>query len=188
MVVILERCISLDVGFFRAKLKTSFWQWTGSIVWSAGDDDPDKSSIGYRLSTYANTAQLTLLYTYDGQNVTQTVELETVPSNLNKGHYWVFKCPECGRRCKKLHLICGLFQHRTALPGVFYRRQARTKWAFARYMDAHDKLCEIWEAAEKPYFREYYAGRQTRRTVRMLRKMYKLSPRVSDSVVRQLLS
>lgn len=192
MTVILERCLALDVSTFRLKLKTPGWGWSGSVQWSTGDEDEEeeKSSIGYRLRTYAATARLTLAYTYDGQNVTQAVELAAVPSNLNRGQYWVFLCPVSGRRCKKLHLIHGLFLHRAAVPGVYYRRQAQTKgrWsAFDRYLNAQQSMNQMLEAAEQPYFREHYAGKQTRRIRRMWRKAEKLKPRLSDSVVKGLL-
>jgi len=185
MAVILERCFSLDVGTFRPQLAMP-GTWSGSVRWSSGDEET--ASISYRIFTSSARPLLILLYSIDGQNVTQTVELEAVPSNLHRGQYWLFICPVSGRRCKKLHLIHGLFQHRTALPGVFYRQQARAKWLFGRYLDAYEGISEILEAAEQPYFREYYAGKPTRRTLRMLRKVEKLKPRMSKSIANHLLS
>lgn len=186
MPVILERCISLDVGTFRSCLAMPGRMLSGSVRWSDGDEEA--SSIGYRIRTDPDRPVLTLLYSIDGDNVTQTIEMVAVPSNLNRGKYWLFTCPVSGKRCKKLHLIRGLFQHRTAVPDAFYRQQARTKWPFGRYWDAHDGICDILKAAEQPYFREYYAGKPTRRCLRMLRKIQKLKPRASDSVAIRLLN
>jgi len=184
MPIILERCISLDVGTFNRYLLEP-GTWSGSISWSVGDNET--GSISYRINANAHSPFLTLLYSIDGENVTQIVRLAAVPSNLNRGKYWVFLCPVCGRRCKKLHLIRGLFQHRTAMRGVFYKQQARTKWAFGRLWDADDAIHEIMEASEAPYFREYYAGKLTRRTLRMLHKLKKLAPRVSEAEIERLL-
>ncbi|MBP6810858.1 MAG: hypothetical protein KA138_05035 [Saprospiraceae bacterium] len=185
MPVILERCISLDIGGFRLDWATPGRILTGNSRWFQNDEET--SSIGYRIHTDPTRPLLFLFYSIDGQNVTQTVELAAVPSNLNRGQYWVFLCPVCGRRCKKLHLIRGLFQHRTAMPGVFYKQQARTKWAFGRLWDADDAIHEIRKASEAPYFREYYAGKLTRRTLGMLRKLRKLAPRVSEAEMQRLL-
>jgi len=186
MVVILERCISLDVGKFRFDWSMPGKILTGNSRWF--HSDKETSSIGYRVHTDPAHPLLILLYSIDGQDVTQVVELAAVPSNLHRGQYWFFICPVSGRRCKKLHLIRGLFQHRTALPGVFYRQQVRAKWLFGRYLDAYEGISEILEAAEQPYFREYYAGKPTRRTLRMLRKVEKLKPRMSKSIANHLLS
>lgn len=185
MPIILERCISLDVGTFRLDWSMPGKILTGSSRWFQNDEET--SSIGYRIYTDPTRPLLILLYSIDGQDVTQTVELVAVPSNLNIGQYWVFLCPVCGRRCKKLHLIRGLFQHRTALRGVFYKQQARTKWAFGRLWDADDAINEIMKASEAPYYREYYAGKITRRTLGMLRKLRKLAPRVSEAEMQKLL-
>lgn len=179
MPIVLEHCVALDIGPFRDELAKPNCIWSGVVRWFSGDRET--SSISYRLNSSSNRPWLTLLYSIYGRDVTQTVELVSVPSNLNRGQYWLFICPICGRRCKKLHLIRGLFQHRTALPGVFYRQQARTKWAFGRYLDAHYKVGEVWEAAEAPYFREHYAGKPTRRCLRMLRKLKKWAPRMSEA-------
>ena len=185
MPVILERCLSLEIGLFRSNLAIPGKLLTGSIVWSEGDLETSK--IGYQIHTDPHHPVIILLYSIDGQNVTQAVNLEAVPSNLNRGHYWVFLCPVCGRRCKKLHLIHGLFQHRTAMRGVFYKQQARTPWRFGRYLDAYGGIGEIFEAAEAPYFREYYRGKLTRRAERMLRKIAKLKPRIIGAEVERLL-
>lgn len=184
MPIILESCISLDVGTFRTYLAMPGRMLSGNVRWSVGDEET--SSISFRIHTDPTRPVLTLLYSIVGQDVTQTVELVAVPSNLNRGQYWLFTCPVCGKRCKKLHLIRGLFQHRTAVPDAYYRQQVRTYWPFGRYMDAYEGIGEIFEAAEAPYFREYYAGKPTRRCLRMLRKFQKLKPRVSDSVVNGL--
>lgn len=185
MPVILERCISLDIGGFKLDWAAPGKTLTGSCRWFQGEEET--SSIGYRIFTDPTHPLLILLYSIDGQDVTQTVELAAVPSNLNRGQYWLFLCPVCGRRCKKLHLIRGLFRHRTAMRSVFYRQQARTPWPFGRYLDAYEGIGEIFEAAEAPYFREYYRGKLTRRAQGMLRKIAKLKPRIIGEEVERLL-
>lgn len=186
MPVILERCISLDVGSFRVDWSTPGKIWTGNSRWFQGDEET--GSVGYRIHADPVRPLLVLLYSIDGQDVTQTVELEAVPSNLNKSHYWIFRCPMSGRRCKKLHLIHGLFQHRTALRGVFYRQQVRTPCFYSRYMDAYDGICDLLNTADAPFFREYYAGKPTRRAIRMWQKIEKLKPRVSNIELKNLLT
>ena len=178
MPLILEHCLSLNVATFRHDLARNI-AWRNSVHWTVRDKET--ASISYCFYPCADQPLLMLRYSIDGQDVTQHIQLEAVPSNLNRGRYWFFICPVSGRRCKKLHLIRGLFQHRTALSGVFYQQQARTPTAFGRYMDAYDVVGEIWEAAQAPYFREYYAGKPTRRCVRMLRKLEKWGPRTSEA-------
>lgn len=178
MAVILESRASLDVSTFRRDLKKLF-STTGSVIWTIGDEVA--SIIDYRLVINSFPPMLFLDYTCAGLEVSQEIELVAIPSNLKNGYYWNFICPISGRRCKKLHFIRGLFQHRTALPGVFYRQQVRGKCPLVRYMDEHDAIVAILKATEQPYFRENYAGKPTRRCLRMLRKAKKLIPRLKQA-------
>lgn len=178
MAVILESRVSLDVSTFRRDLKKLF-PTTGSVIWTIGDEVA--SIIDYRLVTNSFPPMLFLDYTCAGLDVSQEIELVAIPSNLKNGYYWNFICPISGRHCKKLHLIRGLFQHRTALPGVFYRKQVRGKCPLVRYADEHDAIIDILEATKQPYFREYYAGKPTRRCLRMLRKTEKLLPSLKQA-------
>ena len=184
MAFILERCTRLDVGTFKDALKRPKGIWTGTVRWTAAGIE--QASIAYRVHTGTVRPVVILTYHADGQFVMQEIELAAVPSNLKRGHYWVFVCPQSGRRCKSLYLIDGLFRHRSAVRGVFYKEQAERRAPLFKYMDIADKAEEILKAADAPYFRERYAGRLTRRAKRMLRKVGKLGTRL-DEAGRQML-
>jgi hypothetical protein len=186
MSIILERCLSLDVGTFDFDWSLPGKLFTGNSRWFINDEET--ASIGFCVQTDPFRPLLTLLYSIDSENVEQVIVMESVPSNLNRGKYWFFRCPVSGVRCKKLHLIRGRFQHRTALGGVLYRQQLRGKTSFCRFMDAYDGIGEIMQAVDAPFFREYYAGKPTRRCLRMLRRLRKLKPCLSQGEVKKLLS
>jgi len=178
MAIILENCTSLSIGIFREALAAPGDTVTGSIRWSV--EEEETGSIGYRMIKNLESPLLLLDYTVSGKDAAQVVDLVAVPSNLQRGQYWIFLCPVSGRRCKKLHLIRGQFQHRTAVPSVFYRQQARARFWLSYYLDTCEVMEELLKAAEAPYFREYYRGKLTRRASRMLRKFEKLKPFIED--------
>lgn len=62
--------------------------------------------------------------------------------------------------------------HRSAVRGAMYRRQTESKeWRkTTRYFDAYDTGAAIMQEIEKPYFKEMYRGKPTRRAAFLLRK------------------
>jgi len=173
-----EYCLALDVAPFRKQLRQRGRIFNGVSRWEWGSGD--EASIKYQLYTVGTTPVLVLTYALDGQNVNQVVRFQSVRSNLNRGQYWLFLCPESGQACRRLHLFGGKFQHRKAGGGILYRQQARSISGFERVLDAYEVAEQVEAAFSKPYFREWYAGRRTRRAVRLLKKWEKVRPMLTN--------
>ncbi len=128
-------------------------------------------------------------YACDGEEFENPVTQISVASNLGKGLVWFFRCPVTGKQCKKLHLIDGRFMHRSAVRGAMYRRQSESKkWrTINRFFDAYEIGAAVLEEMRKPYFKEEYRGKLTRRTARLLRKAERVEQRVDVREVFNLL-
>jgi len=171
--LILDRCYTVSIGDLKRWGCLNRGQWrNGSVYWEQGGRRV--ASIGYMafISSEPREAYIQFNYNYDGQPVQWRVPMLSVPANIGKGLVWFFRCPVTGKRCKKLHLIDGRFMHRSAVRGAMYRRQTESKeWRkTTRYFDAYDTGAAIMQEIEKPYFKEMYRGKPTRRAAFLLRK------------------
>ena len=171
--LILDRCHTVSIGDMKRWGSLNPGQWrNGSVYWERGVERV--ASVGYTafISPEPGQAYIQFNYSYDGEPVQWRVPLLSVPANIGKGLVWFFRCPVTGTRCKKLHLIDGRFMHRSAVRGAMYKRQTQSKkWrTLSRCFDAYDIGAAVLEEMQKPYFKEEYRGKPTRRYDRLLRK------------------
>lgn len=140
---------------------------TGAISWSINGDKTGSIAIG--VNTRGENWYLLLEYvlTDTQEPIRQVIPLVSKPSNLGKGRVWYFQCPRVNKNCRKLYLIGKHFQHREALKGGMYECQTYSK--VYRMWNALHKAEEAWEEASKPYLKASYAGKRTKRYLRLLK-------------------
>ena len=100
-----EECRTLDAGRMQQEkvLQEDVYR-VGSWVWSNADTGETTSSLGYYVNTLAGVPSLRLVYSIasTGEKLDYLVELTKTPLPWG-GVRWGFRCPHCGRSCRKLH-------------------------------------------------------------------------------------
>jgi hypothetical protein len=104
-----------------------------------------------------------LRYNCDGEPIIETISLVEVKSNLGKGSIWYFRCPRSFKRCRKLYLFDGVFQHRSNIDG-FYDTQMYSKKdrQLVRLFDMSVKRDEAYSKLYSKHFRTHYKGEPTK--------------------------
>lgn len=113
---------------------------------------------------------IVLNYTVQGKNIIYKILLTFTQSNLGKGKICLFLCPKTGKKCRKLYFVNGLFLHRDAYNGIFYKKQLYSK-EWRRGKKKIDKLVEaqkLTDELEKPYARKFYNGVPTKSFKKLL--------------------
>lgn len=144
---------------------------SGVITW--GSNTEHENSISINSNINENTGFINLIYTFNhSKKITYKIQVVSKVSNLGKGFIWFFICPFTGRYCRKLHLINGYFQHRTANPHLMYQKQIEPKiwrkWNKAFGAEFNDHL---YFELHKKYFKRFYNGKLTKRYVRIRKKL-----------------
>ncbi|MEZ4942588.1 MAG: hypothetical protein R3D58_17065 [Saprospiraceae bacterium] len=132
-------------------------------------DGKKTSSIGIITNLTAADPHLILTYTMsDGESIYDRVNMLFVKSNLGINGYWHFICPFANKPCRKLYLHNRHFKSRAALPAdVRYKSQTTTPSGrvMAQYFTAVDKVEEMKAVFNKPYAKQRYRGKLTRRAM-----------------------
>lgn len=107
-----EECRKLDAGRMqKEKVFPEDGQRFGSWVWSNADTGEELSRIGYHVCTMPEMKKapfLRLIYTLtaSGEQLDYLVRLTKTPLPWG-GVRWGFRCPCCGRSCRKLYFPPG---------------------------------------------------------------------------------
>lgn len=148
-------------------------QKSGTITWST--NEVKKASISIRSNTYHVQPYVELDYKCEGEPVKYQVKMVCIPSNLGVGVVWYFLCPETNKRCRKLYSISGYFLHREAFKDCMYECQTKSK--SHRKMDkrfaAYFKSDELHEELYSKHFKKTYAGKPTKRYLRIMEQIQK---------------
>jgi len=144
---------------------------SGIITWS--DKSGEKNSISIHSNIENSSGLITLQYTVNNERkINYHIKLISKVSNLGTGLVWFFVCPFTSRFCRKLHLINGYFQHRTANPNLMYEKQIEPKiwrkWNKAFGAEFNDHL---YFELHKKYFKRFYNGKITKRYARIRKKL-----------------
>lgn len=155
---------------------------TGEITWSR--NGAKTGAIGIRISMIGSTPFIDLDYKSNDIPINYRVSLISVPSNIGNGAVWYFVCPKTGKRCRKLYLVGGYFYHRSAFRGCMYEKQT--------YSHKSRDLCgkfekvfgtdKVYEQIYSKYFKKTYAGKPTKRYLKLMRKL-KLAEGISEKDV-----
>jgi hypothetical protein len=146
----------------------------GTISWYVGNTHTGTISIS--VDVRANQPQIMLSYSISGEPIEYCVLLEQVPSNLGKGYMWLFLCPFTQKRCRILYQSGRYFMHRDAGKGMYSYQTMSKTWR------DHRRIYKLSNGEQSPkavlgkkYFKGWYKGRPTRRLLRAIRKVNRIS-------------
>jgi len=146
---------------------------SGTINWSR--DGTQTGSISITVNTRCEQPYIELNYKYKDEPRKYKVYLTSTRSNLDLGEIWYFVCPVTKKRCRKLYLIDGYFLHREAFNGCMYETQTHSKKY--RQMDktlgAYFKSDNLYSELYKKNFKKTYAGKPTKRYLRIMKQIQK---------------
>jgi hypothetical protein len=153
-----------------------------------------KGNLIGKISFYVNTQSqppfIELSYSYNDQPRKYKVYLTSAPSNLNKGKIWYFLCPHTNKRCRKLYSIGGYFYHREAFKNCMYDSQKKSK--YERYLDKTYgvlfKTDEVYKELYKKHFKHSYAGKPTKKYLKLKEQISKAESINEYELQRALLS
>ncbi len=130
-----------------------------------------------------------LEYNYLGKPINYRIQLIPVPSNLGIGVSWYFLCPRTGKRCRKLYWVDGYFFHREAFKGCMYESQTQSK----KYRGLDNTLVadlrtdQLYEQLYKKHFKKQYAGKPTKKFLKLIHAIQRIEGSLSDEEILQLM-
>lgn len=145
---------------------------SGELSWKR--NGVNTGNIGISSNTYGFDPFIELNYTYNNETRIQyRVFLISKPANIGRGVVWFFVCPKTGKYCRKLYLIGGYFYHRSAFAGCMYEKQTMSHKN--RELDQLFKKAfgdgNVFEQITKKHFKKTYAGKPTKRYLKLMRKV-----------------
>ncbi len=181
------RTVSISFLTKHGYLKPNQWQ-SGSITWSRNGNKT--GSISIIVNTYHESQYLELDYKCNEAPINYRVQLVSVPSNLGKGVVWYFVCPHTGKRCRKLYLADSYFYHRSAFRGCMYEKQTQSKKyrRLDKTLGAYFRTDELFEQLYKKHFKKQYAGKPTRKYLRLTRQIRNIEGIPVNEIERLLLN
>lgn len=129
----------------------------GNVRWSCKGETTGTVTIVVEIGPACGYVDFSYIHNHE-QEYRYRVQLTSIPTNLGIGRRWYFICPQTGKRCAKLFLGNGYFQHRTGIPGALYSSQ--TESGFYR------SLAKYWRDYDRqftPYMKTHYRGKPTKR-------------------------
>lgn len=135
----------------------------------------NSGSINIKTSLVEHNNFIELIYNYNDKPYNYKVYLTSTNSNLGKGKIWYFKCKYTGARCRKLHLLNGLFQHRSILKKGMYSTQIQSKYyrTLEKTFGAYFKSETYFSQLNSRYFKQYYKGKPTKRYLKLTEQIQK---------------
>jgi len=161
---------------------------SGTITWSRNGNQT--GSISIKVNTHSEQPYIELDYKYRDEPRNYKVRLVSIPSNLGKGLIWYFLCPHTKKRCRKLYSIGGYFLHREAFSGCMYETQTHSKKyrQLDKTFGAYFKIDNLYSELYKKNFKKYYAGKPTKRYLRIMEQIQKAENIPYHEIERAMLS
>jgi hypothetical protein len=161
---------------------------SGTITWSRNGSQT--GSISIKVNTHSEQPYIELDYKYRDEPRNYKVYLTSTPSNLNKGEIWYFICPQTKKRCRKLYSIGGYFLHREAFNGCMYETQTQSKKyrQLDKTLGAYFKIDNLYSELYKKNFKKTYAGKPTKRYLRIMEQIQKAESIPYHEIERAMLS
>ena len=161
---------------------------SGTLNWSRNGNPT--GSISIQVNTHSDQPYIELDYKYRDEPRKYKVYLTSTHSNLNKGEIWYFICPQTKKRCRKLYSIGGYFLHREAFNGCMYETQTQSKKyrQLDKTLGAYFKIDNLYSELYKKNFKKYYAGKPTKRYLRIMEQIQKLESIPYHEIERAMLS
>jgi hypothetical protein len=147
-------------------------------------------SISIQVNTHSEQPYIELDYKYRDEPRNYKVRLVSIPSNLGKGLIWYFLCPQTKKRCRKLYSIGGYFLHREAFKGCMYETQTQSKKyrQLDKILGAYLKSDNLYSELYKKNFKKTYAGKPTKRYLRIMEQIQKAESVPYHEIERLMLS
>ena len=147
-------------------------------------------SISIRVNTHSEQPYIELDYKYRDEPRNYKVNLTSTPSNLNRGEIWYFICPQTKKRCRKLYSIGGYFLHREAFNGCMYETQTQSKKyrQLDKTLGVYFKSDNLYSEMYKKNFKKTYAGKPTKRYLRIMEQIQKAESIPYHEIERAMLS
>ena len=161
---------------------------SGTITWSRNGNQT--GSISIKVNTHSEQPYIELDYKYRDEHRNYKVRLVSIPSNLGKGLIWYFLCPHTKKRCRKLYSIGGYFLHREAFNGCMYETQTQSKKyrQLDKTLGAYFEIDNLYEELYKKNFKKTYAGKPTKRYLRIMEQIQKAESIPYHEIERAMLS
>lgn len=161
---------------------------SGTITWSR--NGRQTGSISIKVNTHSEQPYIELDYKYRDEPRNYKVRLVSLPSNLGKGLIWYFLCPHTNKRCRKLYSIGGYFLHREAFNGCMYETQTQSKKyrQLDKTLGAYFKSDNLYSELYKKNFKKTYAGKPTKRYLRIMEQIQKAESVPYHEIERLMLS
>ena len=167
-------------------LKPNQWQ-RGTITYSSNGNKT--GSISIQVNTQSEQPYIELDYKCNEAPIKYRVQLFSALSNLGKGVVWYFVCPNTGKSCRKLYLANTYFYHRSAVMGCMYEKQTQSKKC--RYLDRtiglYFRSDQLFEQLYKKHFKKQYAGKPTKKFLRLTQQIQKAES-ISYNILERVLS
>jgi len=161
---------------------------SGTITWSSNGNKT--GSISIQVNTQSEQPYIELDYKCNEAPINYRVQLVSTPSNLGKGVVWYFVCPLTGKRCRKLYLADTYFYHRSAFRGCMYEKQTQSKKyrQLDKTLGAYFKSDNLYSELYKKNFKMTYAGKPTKRYLRIMEQIQKAESIPYHEIERAMLS
>ena len=105
---------------------------------------------------------MSLDYEYRGEQVSDAIEMLSIPSNLGIGRVWYFLCPITQKQCRKLYFHDGAFVSRNAMKYI-YDSQLYSYKGHQRALYFEQRMYDIQDIIEGKHFKKTYNGKETTR-------------------------
>jgi len=178
---------TVSISFLRKHgyLRPNQWQ-SGAITWNRNGNKT--GSISIWVDTEPESPYLELSYKCNDTPINYRVKLISVPSNLGKGVVWYFLCPHTAKRCRKLYLANNYFYHRSALRGGMYEKQIQSKKyrALDKTLGVYFRSDELFEQLHKKYFKKQYAGKPTKKYLKLMEQIHRAESVPYDVIERAM--
>ncbi|PRY90857.1 hypothetical protein [Mongoliibacter ruber] len=161
---------------------------SGTLNWSRNGNPT--GSISIRVNTHSEQPYIELKYNFKDEPRNYKVYLTSTPSNLNRGEIWYFICPQTKKRCRKLYSIGGYFLHREAFNGCMYETQTQSKKyrRLDKTLGVYFKCESLYSELYKKHFKKTYAGKPTKKYLRLIEQIQKAESIPYHEVERAILS
>lgn len=184
-----DDCKIIEISFLKKhKFLEEGYETSGVITWSRNGQPTGRITVSSNLSLNHNY-YVEFSYVCNGTEINYRVYLITLNSNLGKGKVWYFLCPFTNKLCRKLYLIGYYFKHRKAFSGVMYETQTKTKKdrALDKYFGSYFELDEIKGELYQKYFKKTYAGKPTKRYLKLYRKLQNANRVTPEDITRAIM-
>lgn len=181
----IEECSVLNISKLKKWGYLNSGIHHGTISWST--NQVKVTEIGISTHILKNESFIELNYIYNNVEINYSIQLTRLNSNLGKGFYWLFTCPQTHKNCRKLYLHDGYFYHREAFK-LYYEQQLQSRKT-RELLKIYKRAIipeEIYKERYGKYFKTHYKGKPTKKFLK-LEKMIRTAETYPPDILERLL-